>query len=134
MGKWLDEARRMKPFILKGAQKLEDTDALEIPKVYEEWDSAKTYNQNEKIRYQGVLYRCLLDHIAQETWDPLNASSIWTRVLIPGEDIIYPWKQPDSTNPYKKDDKVTHNNKKWISIIDGNVWEPGIYGWEEIDS
>jgi hypothetical protein len=51
MGKWLDEARRMKPFILKGVQKLEDTDALEIPKVYEEWDSTKAYSQNEKIRY-----------------------------------------------------------------------------------
>ena len=20
----------------------------------------------------------------------------------------------------------------WISIVDNNVWEPGVYGWEEI--
>ncbi|WP_270217645.1 carbohydrate-binding protein [Dorea longicatena] len=39
---------------------------------------------------------------------------------------------PDSTNPYAKGDKVTHNGKTWISTADGNVWEPGVYGWEEV--
>ena len=42
------------------------------------------------------------------------------------------WEQPDSTNPYAKGDKVTHNGKTWISTADGNVWEPGVYGWEEV--
>ena len=32
---------------------------------------------------------------------------------------------------YAKDSKVTHNGKKWISSYDANVWEPGVYGWEE---
>ena len=39
-------------------------------------------------------------------------------------------EQPDSTNPYSKGDKVTHNGKMWVSTIDNNVWEPGVYGWE----
>lgn len=39
--------------------------------------------------------------------------------------------QLDSTNPYTKGDKVTHNGKTWISDIDNNVWEPGVYGWME---
>ena len=29
-------------------------------------------------------------------------------------------------------DKVFYNNKNWVSIVDNNVWEPGVYGWEEI--
>lgn len=29
-------------------------------------------------------------------------------------------------------DKVRHNDKVWISIIDNNVWEPGVYGWNEV--
>lgn len=41
-------------------------------------------------------------------------------------------EQPESTNPYSKGDKVTHNGKTWRSTIAGNVWEPGVYGWEEI--
>ena len=24
--------------------------------------------------------------------------------------------------------KTSHNGKKWVSEIDGNVWEPGVYG------
>ena len=42
-----------------------------------------------------------------------------------------PWEQPESTNPYMKGDKVTHAGKTWVSTIDNNVWEPGVYGWEE---
>ena len=43
------------------------------------------------------------------------------------------WEQPDSTNPYMKGDKVSHNGKIWVSDIDNNVWAPGIYGWSEIE-
>ena len=46
------------------------------------------------------------------------------------------WEQPDSTNPYMKGDKVTHNGKTWVSLIDNNVWEPGATGtaalWQEV--
>lgn len=28
-------------------------------------------------------------------------------------------------------DKVSHNDKHWISDVDSNVWEPGVYGWTE---
>jgi hypothetical protein len=29
-------------------------------------------------------------------------------------------------------DKVTYEDKTYISIIDNNVWSPVIYGWEEV--
>ena len=54
------------------------------------------------------------------------------RMLIPDPETITEWEQPDSTNPYMQGDKVTHNGKTWISDIDGNVWEPGVYGWNEV--
>ena len=44
-----------------------------------------------------------------------------------------PWERPESTNPYMKGDKVTHAGRTWVSTIDNNVWEPGVYGWEETD-
>ena len=44
-----------------------------------------------------------------------------------------PWKQPTGGHDaYKKGDKVTHNGKTWVSTADANVWEPGVYGWEEV--
>ena len=33
----------------------------------------------------------------------------------------------------KKGDKVTHNGLRWISEADSNVWEPGVYGWTNIN-
>lgn len=40
--------------------------------------------------------------------------------------------QPTGTHDaYAKGSKIIHNGKKWISSYDANVWEPGVYGWEE---
>ena len=30
---------------------------------------------------------------------------------------------------YKTGDQVTHKGGVWTSNSDGNVWEPGVYGW-----
>ena len=51
--------------------------------------------------------------------------------LYSGEITIPEWVQPDSTNSYSKGDKVTHNGKTWVSDIDNNVWEPGVYVWTD---
>lgn len=132
MGKRLDEAKRMKPFLQKGAQSLSDADALEIKTVYPVWNSSGTYGIGDKVLYNDVLYRCLQDHTAQETWNPIDAVSLWAEVLIPDPEIIPEWMQPESTNPYMMGDKVKHNGKTWVSDIDNNVWEPGIYGWSVV--
>ena len=54
-------------------------------------------------------------------------------MLIPDPTVIPDWVQPDSTNAYAKGDKVRHNGKIWVSDLDGNVWEPGVYGWSEAE-
>ena len=41
-------------------------------------------------------------------------------------------KQPTGAqDAYAKGAKVSHNGKHWISDVDNNVWEPGVYGWSE---
>jgi hypothetical protein len=57
---------------------------------------------------------------------------MWTRIADPAEE--YPeWIAPiGAHDAYATGDKVTHSEKKWISTADGNVWEPGVYGWEEV--
>ena len=42
-----------------------------------------------------------------------------------------PWVQPQPgvVDPYAKGAKVTHKDQRWTSDLDGNVWEPGVYGW-----
>ena len=122
----------MQPYIQKGIQTLDDADALAIKTAYPEWSAAATYAAGDKALYGGILYKCLQEHAAQTGWSPADSPSLWAKVLIPDDGTIPAWEQPDSTNPYMKGDKVTHNGKTWISDVDNNVWEPGFYGWTEV--
>lgn len=131
MGKWLDEALRMQPYLQKGIQSLDDADALEIATAYPDWFSEGHYAVGTKVLFLEVLYKCLQEHDAQLGWEPVSAPSLWAKVLIPDPGVIPEWEQPDSTNPYMKGDKVKHNGKTWVSDVDNNVWEPGVYGWTE---
>ena len=128
----LSEAMKHRRLIERAAdQGLTDEEALEGALLFPLWDGTAAYKAGQRVRYAGILYRCLQDHTAQAGWDPVNAPSLWARVLIEDPETVPEWVQPDSTNPYSKGDRVTHNGKTWESIVDGNVWEPGVYGWEE---
>lgn len=129
----IELARKLRPFIEKAAISLDDTDALEAIYLFPEWNKdADKYEKDARVRFEGVLYKCLQEHIPQAIWTPTAAPSLWAKVLIPSPDIIPEWEQPDSTNAYQIGDKVTHNGKTWENTIANNVWEPGVYGWVEI--
>ena len=110
---------------------VDDNTALRMAEFYPAWEAGQAYNASYKVQRGGKLWRCLQAHTSQEGWDPDSAPSLWAKVLIPDETVIPEWEQPDSTNPYSAGDKVTHNGKTWVSNIDNNVWEPGVYGWTE---
>lgn len=109
-----------------------DKQACEVPVLYPAWKNEVNYVAGERVLYNDVLYKVLTSHTSQLDWTPDVAASLFTKVLIPDENVIYPWEQPESTNPYMNGNKVTHNDKTWISTIDNNTWEPGVYGWDEI--
>ena len=111
---------------------VDDNTALRMSEFYPEWTSGTAYTVGYKVQYKGTLFKVLQDHTSQDGWEPNNAPSLWAKVLIPDENVIPEWEQPDSTNPYMTGDKVTHNGKTWVSDVDNNVWEPGVYGWVEI--
>ena len=42
------------------------------------------------------------------------------------------WSQPlGAHDAYAAGAKVSHNGQHWTSDINGNVWEPGVYGWTQ---
>ena len=127
-----ERARQLRKQIESLAETLEDESALQVMELFPNWTTDISYEVGARVRYNDILYKCLISHTSQETWTPDVSPSLWTRVLIPDPETIPEWIQPDSTNPYMTGDKVTHNNKTWISTIDNNVWEPGVYGWDEI--
>ena len=115
-------------------EKATDEQALAVPVLYPAWRSGVDYAVGIRVLYNGTLYKVLTAHTSQDDWTPDVAPSLFAKVLIPDETVVPEWEQPDSTNPYSAGDKVTHNGKTWVSDIDNNVWEPGVYGWTELDT
>lgn len=94
---------------------------------FPEWEVDHAYQVGNIVTYEYVIYKCIQAHTSQADWTPDVAVSLFARVLT--SDEPQPWVQPDSTNPYMQGDRVTHNGHTWVSDIDNNVWEPGVYGW-----
>lgn len=126
----IEKARIMRPLIEKAVSaSLSDAEALDAVTLFPAWVAGKEYAADARVKHDGILYKCLQPHTSQADWAPTAAPSLWAKVLIPDPGIIPEWEQPESTNPYMAGDKVTHNGKTWVSDIDNNVWEPGVYGW-----
>lgn len=123
------EALKLRENIETGVQSITDENALETVSLFPVWRSGVVYSAGYRVRYDGILYRCITAHESQETWTPAASPSLWAKVLIPDDVVIPAWEQPDSTNAYSKGDTVTHNGSTWVSDMDNNVWEPGVYGW-----
>lgn len=118
------------------ADTLDDEQAMEMPLLFAEWSGNDVfYDTGKRVTYNGALYKVLQAHSSQAGWTPVDAPSLFARVLA-GQDgtEIGEWTQPDSTNPYMTGDRVTFNGKTYESTIDGNVWSPADYpaGWREI--
>lgn len=131
----IELARKLRPYIEKAATSLSDADALEAVNLFPSWSGdTHEYLVNDRVLYNEVLYKCLQAHISQENWTPTDSPSLWARVLIPDENVIPEWEQPDSTNPYMRGDKVMFEGQVYESTIDNNIWSPSAFpgGWSLI--
>lgn len=131
MGKWLKAAMKVRAVMDAAGAMLTDDQALTVSALYPLWEDSSAYDQGQRVRHDGALYRCLTAHTAQPDWMPSAAPSLWAKVLTDPSGAVLPWVQPDSTNPYAKGDRVIHGGKTWISTVDNNTWEPGVHGWQE---
>ncbi len=113
-------------------QVTDDVIALEIQEFYDEWQVGVAYVVGQYIRFEEVLYKVLTAHTSQEGWTPSGATSLFAKVLSDPHGGVLEWQQPDSTNPYMKGDKVLFEGVTYISTVDNNVWQPGVYGWEVV--
>ena len=128
----LEEAKAIIDALVTLRNSATDEQALKASALYRKWKVGTAYQKDERVLYNDILYNTLPDQTSQAGWTPDAVPSLFAKVLIPDKNVIPEWEQPESTNPYGKGDKVTHNGKTWQSTIDSNVWEPGVYGWKEI--
>lgn len=107
--------------------------AAEHANVFDEWKPNVNYQHGQYRQDNGILYVCLQDHTSQDNWRPANTPALWKVAADPADE--WPeWSQPiGAGDAYMKDDKTSHNGKHWISEYDNNIWEPGVYGWYEVN-
>ena len=129
----IKQARAMRAIIEANSKQATDEEAVNAPYIFPQWDgSGVQYQAGDRVQFDGKAYKVLQAHVSQTTWTPTDAPSLFAEILIPDPSVIPDWEQPGSTNPYMAGDKVKHNGKTWISDVDNNVWEPGVYGWSEV--
>ena len=114
---------------------VDDAVAICMPDYFPAWDgNGVAYEVGQRVVYKDVLYKVITAHTSQTTWTPVDAPSLFAKVLTSDDGTPQEWQQPDATNAYMKGDKVLYNGKVYESLIDNNVWSPDGYpaGWKEV--
>ena len=127
-------ALKFRRFIEQMSINATDEEALDNILAYPKWEVGKEYEKDFRLRYEDVLYKVLQNHTSQADWTPDTAVSLYVKVSV---EEFPEWVQPTgSHDAYNKGDKVSHNEKHWISLIDANVYEPSESVptlWKEIE-
>lgn len=112
---------------------LTDEQAELVKTYFKPWAPDTGYTVGTRVLYNDILWKCVQDHTSQENWTPDVASSLWSRTGQNPEDpnAIPAWIQPTGAqDAYQTGDKVIYNDTIYISTVDNNTWEPGVYGWD----
>ena len=127
---YMQEAKEIRKAIDIFAENQTDETLIDNKAAFEWWRSGIAAEKDKIYRFGDDLYRCIQPHTTQDDWTPDITPALFTKISLEE----YPeWVQPTGAqDAYNTGDKCSHNNKHWASNLDGNVWEPGIYGWSEV--
>ena len=113
-------------------------DMLSVSSVFPKYEVGKVYKVKDVFSYgensvgDAQLYQVLQDHTSADEWAPDTATSLYKAIGVT-EDGYAEWVQPlGATDAYNTGDIVSYNGTLYQSTVDQNVWEPGVYGWEEV--
>lgn len=127
---YMKEAEEIRKAIDTFAENQTDETLIGNKAAFSLWRAGVPVTRKQILRFNDDLYRVNQDHTTQDDWAPNITPALYTKISLEE----YPeWVQPTgSQDAYNAGDKCSHNGKHWMSNLDGNVWEPGIYGWSEV--
>lgn len=127
---YTEKAMQIAQAIQLATSYLPDNEAETVTILFPKWENNTVYKIDDRRQYDDLLYRCVQTHTSQEGWEPPNVPALWVRT---STEEWPEWIQPTGAHDaYNTGDKVSHNGKHWICAIDANVYEPGVYGWNEV--
>ena len=128
---YTEKAQAVRTVLNLATSFLNDDQAETVTILFEEWQTDTKYEVGDRRQYNGLLYRCIQGHTSQSDWAPDKTPALWVRT---STEEWPEWIQPTGAHDaYEIGAKVSHNEKHWISIVDANIWEPGVFGWNEAE-
>ena len=128
-------ANKYRQRIEQAAVSLPDDDAYYTPELFPRWRAGVALEADVRVCYKNKLYKVVQAHTAQDDWTPDITPALFTEVPKPGE--IPVWRQPAGAHDaYPKGAKVHYPGKNdpiWESLIDANIYAPGVHGWAEVE-
>ena len=121
-----------------GARDLSDEEAAPVGVLFPRWEAGCAYRTGERISDEaGNLYKVVQDHVSQADWPMEHTPALYVRLGVTAEEpeAIPDWRQPTGAHDaYQTGDRVRYEGRLYVSTVDGNVWVPGVYGWEEVSA
>lgn len=72
------EAGRQMRYALKlFAQSQADEIAVNMPSLFDAWNSEQSYAIDSRVRYNDKLYKCRQAHTSQSDWTPVATPALW---------------------------------------------------------
>lgn len=131
MNDYIKRARQMRAQLDNITKDFTDEQAVANKELYQNWNgNGISLTAGTVVYYDEKLYRAIQPHTTQRDWTPDKTPALFVEISF---DEYPEWKQPTGAHDaYAKGAKCSHNGKHWISDIDNNVYEPGVYGWTEV--
>jgi hypothetical protein len=130
MNRYLEEAKAIRASIDGLADGQSDEKLADNKAAFPWWNGDGVYYLTGMLlRHGDNLYRVKQPHRSQNDWSPDKVSALFD-IVQSGDG--YPQWEPGT---YAKGTKRSNLGKRWISNIDGNIWEPGatgVYTWDEV--
>lgn len=128
---YLEEMKKVRKAINTFAKNQTDETIIDNKAAFPFWNgNGLKYVIDDIVRYNDKVYRVILAHTSQLDWTPDVAVSLFVEISL---EEFPEWKQPEGAHDaYKLGAKCSHNGKHWICTYDNNIYEPGVYGWDEI--
>lgn len=131
----IENARRLRPYVVKAAQSLDDKDASDAVALFDgmKYDGS-LITAGTRINWGGVLKMAAVDLWDEETNNPDNAPTLWHDISYREGIRIIP-ETITAATAFAKGERGWWDDAVYESLIDANVYTPDQYpaGWRETE-
>lgn len=117
-----EHAIKLRQMIVKASASLTDTDALTAQELFDKWQPDTDYEEGDRRRWDGRLYKCRQAHTSRAIYPPDIVPALWSEVEEPGQGDT-----PENPIPYNnnmeliKDKYYSQNGVTYICFRDTGV-------------